>query len=72
MIKYKVVFDEKIIPYPKTDWEEILESLDCGRSFVTNFKAKRIIFHHAKKLGMKIKSSQKGVETGYMRIWRVE
>ena len=72
MSKYQVVFDKKIVPFPKTDWEKILGRLDCGRSFVTNFTAKRAIFHYAKKLGIKIKSSQKGVETGYMRIWRVE
>ena len=74
MSDYEVVFDKELIPFQKRKrkWEATLEGLDCERSFVTHFNAKSAIFQAARKLGIKVKSSQLGLEKDQVRIWRIK
>ena len=73
MRDYQVVFDKELVPFKrKRKWEAILESLDCERSFVTHLNAKGAIYAAARKLGIKVQSSQIGLEKDEIRIWRVK
>lgn len=71
MTNIKVVFDKELVSR-KLTWETILKNLDCERSFVTRFNAKAGIFQAAKKLGIKVISSQVGLEKNQLRIWRIK